>query len=250
MFIQNILAKLAGSRADTPQLFSAVYTKRYIMKKVASRCPLDASTGRSMVEMLGVLAIIGVLSVGAIAGYSKAMMKYKLNKHAEQLNTVINAVARNVHSFDNIKQSGTFLTETFIKMGEIPQEMVKTSSNTFIYDIFGQAWWIFIGDDGNNFFLSTYSSRGASSLTSKSADNLEICRNMLVVAKENSSNLWQALSSTHNNANSAIVRLFGDNYCTADVKCLKNINMNDIYELCTKHYGANSSVEFALVWKR
>ena len=206
--------------------------------------------GRSMVEMLGVLAIIGVLSVGAIAGYSKAMFKYKLNKHAEQLNTVINAVARNVHSFDNIKQSGTFLTETFIKMGEIPQEMVKTSSNTFIYDIFGQAWWIFIGDDGNNFFLSTYSSRGASSLTTKSADNLEICRNMLVVAKENSSNLWQAMSSNHNNTNTAAVRLFGDNYCTADIKCLKNLNINDIYELCTKHYGANSSVEFALVWKR
>ena len=29
-------------------------------------------TGRSMVEMLGVLAIIGVLSVGGIAGYSKS----------------------------------------------------------------------------------------------------------------------------------------------------------------------------------
>ncbi|MDY4885802.1 MAG: hypothetical protein SO141_06110, partial [Alphaproteobacteria bacterium] len=49
--------------------------------------------GRSMVEMLGVLAIIGVLSVGAIAGYSKAMMKYKLNKQSEQLNTVINTIA-------------------------------------------------------------------------------------------------------------------------------------------------------------
>ena len=36
--------------------------------------------GRSMIEMLGVLAIIGVLSVGGIAGYSKAMMKYKVNK--------------------------------------------------------------------------------------------------------------------------------------------------------------------------
>ena len=33
--------------------------------------------GRSMVEMLGVLAIIGVLSVGAIAGYSSAMTKIK-----------------------------------------------------------------------------------------------------------------------------------------------------------------------------
>ena len=63
--------------------------------------------GRSMVEMLGVLAIVGVLSVGAIAGYSKAMMKYKLNKHAEQMNTLINAVARNVHSFDNIKTGKT-----------------------------------------------------------------------------------------------------------------------------------------------
>ena len=46
--------------------------------------------GRSMVEMLGVLAIIGVLSVGAIAGYSKAMMKYKLNKHAESFNLLLN----------------------------------------------------------------------------------------------------------------------------------------------------------------
>jgi type II secretory pathway pseudopilin PulG len=36
--------------------------------------------GRSMIEMLGVLAIIGVLSVGGIAGYSKAMTKFKVNK--------------------------------------------------------------------------------------------------------------------------------------------------------------------------
>ena len=33
-----------------------------------------------MIEMLGVLAIVGVLSVGGIAGYSKAMKKYQANK--------------------------------------------------------------------------------------------------------------------------------------------------------------------------
>ncbi len=38
--------------------------------------------GRSMVEMLGVLAIIGVLSVGGIAGYTMAMNKYKANEIA------------------------------------------------------------------------------------------------------------------------------------------------------------------------
>ena len=41
--------------------------------------------GRSMIEMLGVLAIIGVLSVGGIAGYSKAMQKWEDNKQIEQL---------------------------------------------------------------------------------------------------------------------------------------------------------------------
>ena len=37
-------------------------------------------SGRSMIEMLGVLAIVGVLSVGGIAGYSKAMEKFKINQ--------------------------------------------------------------------------------------------------------------------------------------------------------------------------
>ena len=45
-------------------------------------------TGRSMVEMLGVLAIIGVLSVGGIAGYSKAMFKYKINKTIQDITSI------------------------------------------------------------------------------------------------------------------------------------------------------------------
>ena len=40
--------------------------------------------GRSMIEMLGVLAIIAVLSVGGIAGYSKAMEKFRVNKLLEE----------------------------------------------------------------------------------------------------------------------------------------------------------------------
>ena len=37
-------------------------------------------SGRSMVEMLGTLAIIGVLSIGGIAGYSYGMDKYRCNQ--------------------------------------------------------------------------------------------------------------------------------------------------------------------------
>ncbi len=56
---------------------------------------LNNENGRSMIEMLGVLAIIGVLSVGGIAGYSKAMMKYRINKAIEQ----ITLIAGNVRAF-------------------------------------------------------------------------------------------------------------------------------------------------------
>ncbi|MBS6472826.1 MAG: hypothetical protein KH347_01075 [Acetobacter sp.] len=46
-------------------------------------------SGRSMIEMLGVLAIIGVLSVGGIAGYSQAMSKFKVSKTTDQVQTMV-----------------------------------------------------------------------------------------------------------------------------------------------------------------
>ena len=52
-------------------------------------------SGRSMVEMLGVLAIIGVLSIGGIAGYTTAMNKYRANEVAQAVSmTVIQAKVR------------------------------------------------------------------------------------------------------------------------------------------------------------
>ncbi|MBR3502066.1 MAG: hypothetical protein IKO06_04080 [Alphaproteobacteria bacterium] len=60
-----------------------------------SRKEQGSQSGRSMIEMLGVLAIIGVLSVGGIAGYSKAMQKYRINKTIEQ----ITLIAGNVRTF-------------------------------------------------------------------------------------------------------------------------------------------------------
>ena len=44
-----------------------------------SRPLLGYNAGRSMLEMLGVLAIIGVLSVGAILGFRQAMNRHKAN---------------------------------------------------------------------------------------------------------------------------------------------------------------------------
>ena len=45
-------------------------------------------SGRSMIEMLGVLAIIGILSAGGIAGYSTAMQSYKGNQLIERVQLI------------------------------------------------------------------------------------------------------------------------------------------------------------------
>lgn len=45
--------------------------------------------GRSMIEMLGVLAIVGVLSAGAIAEFGKAMFRWKAIKCTEEYNLFI-----------------------------------------------------------------------------------------------------------------------------------------------------------------
>ena len=67
---------------------------------------LKNENGRSMIEMLGVLAIIGVLSVGGIAGYSKAMMKYRINKTIEQ----ITLMSQNIRIFFANQKNYTGLT--------------------------------------------------------------------------------------------------------------------------------------------
>ena len=57
-------------------------------------------SGRSMIEMLGVLAIIAVLSVGGIAGYSKAMTKFKVNK---TIDVITSAIVNTKTAFANEK---------------------------------------------------------------------------------------------------------------------------------------------------
>jgi prepilin-type N-terminal cleavage/methylation domain-containing protein len=49
-------------------------------------------SGRSMIEMLGVLAIVGILSVVALSGYSMAMANIKAQKDIDQIRDYIFAI--------------------------------------------------------------------------------------------------------------------------------------------------------------
>lgn len=85
--------------------------------------------GRSMIEMLGVLAIIGVLSVGGIAGYSKAMNKFKTNKVADNVSMIVANVKTLYAQQKNYGTGNKALTTAkAIDLGVIPDELIKTES--------------------------------------------------------------------------------------------------------------------------
>ena len=89
----------------------------------------NEQTGRSMVEMLGVLAIIGVLSVGGIAGYSKAMTKFKITKTFDQVSMMV-ANIRTLYSGQR-NYSG-LETSNALAMGVVPAEMEGATTQTLV----------------------------------------------------------------------------------------------------------------------
>ena len=49
-------------------------------------------SGRTMMEMLGVLAIIGVITYGAISGINSGMTSYKINQAYIEISDIINGI--------------------------------------------------------------------------------------------------------------------------------------------------------------
>ena len=195
-------------------------------------------TGRSMVEMLGVLAIIGVLSVGAIAGYSKAMMRYKLNKHAEAVNLLINNLLSIKDKLQYIPNGGTLYGTLFYKMNLLP-DGIKYISNGNLEDIwfkgkiviyYANDKYISNGVEGQNNF------GGIQFNFSPSSQGAEICRNIALAAKENAANLWQVEVAKYYNdtdkGHNFIGNLYGDKYCNNRNKCLRDLDINKLSELC------------------
>ena len=115
--------------------------------------------GRSMIEMLGVLAIVGVLSVGGVAGYSKAMTKFKLNKTIEQISTIIANVE---NLFAHQRNYRGLDLDVAVNAKIIPDEMITDDG---VVNSFGGSVSIFASktdDDENGAYVVAFSGIPAS----------------------------------------------------------------------------------------
>ena len=119
------------------------------MKKM---CRTNAQGGRSMIEMLGVLAIIGVLSVGGIAGYSKAMTKYRINKTIDQI-TQISQNIRILYGRQRQKNYRNLNTRILYKANLAPKEMF--GSGYSMTNAWGEYFEVYSTLDSATFAIAT-----------------------------------------------------------------------------------------------
>ena len=104
---------------------------------VSARRPLLSETGRSMIEMLGVLAIIGVLSIAAVAGYRFALLKFRANEVTNELNMRAINVSAQMLNTGTVYEKNELIEDGFgdtLTVG-FPVETAISDRNTDYFEI-------------------------------------------------------------------------------------------------------------------
>ena len=206
------------------------------------------SAGRSMIEMLGVLAIVGVLSVGGIAGYSKAMTKFKVNKAVNDYSSIIFGLLDHMNELKK-QQNDTGFVDLAYSLNLVPNSWKKQSSH-FLIDDFNNnvqlynrkslrgevidafAFEIYFGQDSKGYF--------------ENPEHQMFCREMMTTLAKSlhevvyAAYLWRGKTSSANDF------LFGTKHCSGSRKCLANVTLNQINQLC-KSCTVDNSGDCSLV---
>ena len=201
-----------------------LYCVEYSVKEIKMKIN---QMGRSMIEMLGVLAIIGVLSVGAIAGYSKAMMKHKLNKQAEQLNFLFSGTMQYVGRLRGHAGSN-YMNPTLAKLGVISEEMIKKEGDSEKYaDVFGNTFDIYVIES------NTITGNININFKINHSNNFEICQNMFSISGEYTENLNGV--QVYNNSGISQTWYGPEDCKTYDTyPCIMDLTQTQILEVCSQ----------------
>ena len=201
--------------------------------------------GRSMIEMLGVLAIIGVLSIGGIQGYTKAMDMYHWNKALGQWRLLINLM--NIYEpqlhINNSSDVGELSLIPILRAtGDLPEEMLVNGDYTVV-DALGSSLYIYAHNTGYV---------GIASFNQK--DNYTACRLFFTIGQyyHDMIDVIQIYTNDPNkDPSNGNKQFIGDKYCGASSKnCLKDLGVAQITDLCKNNKVCNgmTSCHYLMHW--
>ena len=206
--------------------------------------------GRSMIEMLGVLAIIGVLSVGGIAGYSKAMEKWKINKAMGEYSDIIRGLLEyreNILKNNSDRQIG--LVDIMQATGLVSETWSRISTMGF-KDPYGNDVYFYSKgtDEGKLISMDIYLGG-----ETKNSDNVRVSANFSTnLCVELFKNIAHPLHSelisaaVSNWTGSRQMKFWGDKFCSEEVKCLQPTTLADFKNACDICDKANTYCNFAI----
>ena len=190
---------------------------------------LITQCGRSMIEMLGVLAIIGVLSVGGIQGFSKAMEMYHWNKALREWDILVNTMVKyksELHINNNPSEGEDILSLIPIlkATGDLPDDMPTEENDSYLMDALGNRLRIYshnTGYIGIGYFATK--------------NNYTACRMFLTIGSRyyNIVDKIQIYTIDDNPAKKNN-HFYGVKECTVgrQSQCLENLNVAKISNIC------------------
>ncbi len=221
---------------DTTGFLSDVYKRSTRTQKT---CTLEAAvfSGRSMIEMLGVLAIIGVLSVGGIQGFSKAMHMYRWNKALREWDILINTVAKYKSQLQINNTPGEYdsllsLIPILKAIGDLPDDMPTEKNDEYLIDALGNRLRVYShisGYVGIGYFVEK--------------NDVEACKMFLTMGKYNHKLIqyiqFYNIDKDDDKDKKQNKLFYGDYYgrqnCTQKNPCLRDLTISQINELCTNN---------------
>ena len=190
--------------------------------------------GRSVIEMLGVLAIVGVLSVGGIAGYSKAMEMYKIDKALDEYNFLIQGLMEHTEQLTKMSNKNTQMTSIadFVMAANlIPANWKKVGIWDFS-DSVGNITSTFI----RNGHWAVEISIGGSSQTSEDGSQINTSFSQRA-CEAFFRDLVKPLHSPIHHAflfrwKQGSIMFYGDKTCLDEKKCLRDLTVSEINQTC------------------
>ncbi|MBO5285125.1 MAG: type II secretion system protein [Alphaproteobacteria bacterium] len=191
--------------------------------------------GRSMIEMLGVLAIVGILSIGAISGFQKAMFKHRLQKTTEEYNMLFQDTLKYHKELLALRrglkpgEGGHYrIAELLYNMGIVPA--IWQRKGTVLYDRLNNQINPFIRKENNKLNFDIHITANDTSIFVCEA----IYRDVFM---QFSDNLYyvQTYRYDSDGAGKGAFQYFGNLYCNSTSrKCVRDMTLTDIRKMINR----------------
>ena len=189
--------------------------------------------GRSMIEMLGVLAIIAILSVGGIAGYSKAMEQFKINKTVEEYTYLMNGLLEHADSLKKSSSALSSLTNIASALNLIPSNWKQTRHSTIgptFSDTFDNTIDIYKHYGNKYLVLEIY----LTGLNKKSAYSTAVCSSLIQNFVKPLHSVWHHFWFWMGDDEKEHLYYYGDKYAEEGQKLIKDLEVVETQQICQK----------------